>query len=756
MPKLTETKQGEQRTVSQRLIPDPLEGVVEGGNRHERYVNFVETVLGKIWPPTSDSGEYGNDFWRSKRYDRRLQKDAQPNEWIGGYTQFSPQGKDPLNLSSEEFEIFVQNVGTPDYIRVRSIPPQLLISGVSVVPVGGSCALETNSMRTAADIRTCIEVLTDKLNHSQNGTDPSTIRQEIDHVKELLANFARTSVSMAPTISHASGALLGGSDVNVHYWETDMWRERLEKEMGLDHAEAQKIVQDAYQRIHTIVQRRSSLINPNSTVLQVNFDELHLDPAIKRWAQTMGLDLNDHRVIEVIYTYVGPEQLDLLKNALAEKQQKGKISAAEIGPIEKVMAASLHLRGKQIDHLRWGSMNLPKEVILGLRDMTPDEQNQYDNDYAFRMGIIIMSDVYQRHTSGNPTSIALGFADLPASGNEVQHESRDVGFTFTGQSPAEPVFLESMNQQLHNPSRLNWMNVDEHLNYLRRYTSDNTGQRKLLLARMNILQGQIKPYEAKLSEAKKKLDSAEKKVNQYDASIDEQRLIITFARSLTIEGKCNDTPENRSSAKKIRERAEKSLKNSKDKQSYVYVNDNDQQDIDELPDLIAAMLTVEKGGTPTLTAKAKKQLEKFPESSEKLTAELEKFKASKRPDIEQAKVEVNSRLTDLEKVARDRQELVNVREQLATKASPNYFPLSDNPFIQHAMQFLWDPDFTTFMKKAVITQEARAKKESSKEQSNEQMRILMEQIYPKLEAYIQFLYGKIDYPDDIKNTRIFS
>jgi len=39
------------------IIPDSLEGVIEGANRHERYCRFMTGVLSKIWPADSNSGE---------------------------------------------------------------------------------------------------------------------------------------------------------------------------------------------------------------------------------------------------------------------------------------------------------------------------------------------------------------------------------------------------------------------------------------------------------------------------------------------------------------------------------------------------------------------------------------------------------------------------------------------------------------------------------------------------------------------------
>ncbi len=793
----------------QAVIPDPLEGIIEGNNRHERYANYVTLVLGKIWPPTSESGEYGDDFWRSARYDKRLQPDSLPADWISGYTQFSPQGRDPLNLTPEQFETVVENLGTSDYIRMRSIPPQIMEPGVSLAQVGGSCAIETNGMRTLADISAHIDILKSQLTDPPIGSENATILTQIGVDRRLLVDFAKTSVAMAPTVSHISGAMLGGYDVGIHYLETDMWTERLIKEFGITHAEAAPMILDAYHRIHDAVQRRSKLINPNSKILAVNFDELKLDPVINKWAVSMDLDLNDHRVIEVIYTYIGPEQLSLLKEAVCERQEHGQLTEEQLLAAETIMDAYLHVRGKQMDHLRWGSMNLPKEVIMGLRPMNDEEQQKFKTDYAYRMGVIIMADVYRRHTEGKPTSVALGFADLPAQGNGVQHESRDVGFIFNGQSPDQSEFMESVWQQLNNPARLNRLNVDAHLALLRRYTIDPTEQRKQLLVEMARLEQVIKPTEGRLVEATKKLTKVTEQVERYQVKINAEKLIRAFTQQLIETGENVDSPDNRQLAKQIRERAEKSLQHAKKKaeKGTDELTSEDEKDLAELPELIVAMQLIENGEKPILSDSAVNQLKEIPNSANRLITDLISQLQTKMPELELTKTEVAARQADWDNLIEERQQITSIREQLSTNGGPNLFPLRDNPYVHHAMQFLWDPDFVLFLKKAVEVQQsmyqqreglnaqikavdleletireegknkgetkdktrlrqaetlAADRKKPLKSQEDEirnrhggMMRQLMTTIYPKLEAYINYLYGRIDYPEELRNACLF-
>lgn len=523
-------------------VRDPLEGIIKGENRHERYTNFTLNVLGKIWPRDKNSGEYGDDFWRATRY--------QAGE-ISGYTQSSPLARDPINSTPEEFNNMVLNLG-PDYVRVRSVPPQLL-ERASIMPTGGSCPIETWGMRNMSDIQVGIKkgILTE----------------------DILASTAVQIVNLAPTITHISGALLSGQDASIHYIESDMWAERLVS-YGIPEEKAQILIQGAYDRIHEAVARRAKLISSNATVIPVNFDELGLKDAVAEWFDQIGTPYDpNRRIAEVIYTYNGPRQKELLLKALNSIIQRGGLTREEKEAAVSLLEKEYHVRGKQIDHLRWGSMDLPKEVITGKRETTYDERIKYQNDPLYRMGIDINKDIFETHTKGNPDILCVGFADLPYN-TAVQHEYRNLGVNFTG-SPSNPTerdkFLKSLQQSVdqNNPVRLHRLNIDAHLSFLQAHFLENGGNQS-------------------------------KELNNWIA----------------------------------------------------------------------------------------------------------------------------------------------------------LFPLSKNIFIAHGMQFLWDPDFIVFFKQAVQLQDARKSDNLEKAEANKRMKLLMVSIYPKLEAYLLYVYGRIEYPEDIRNSRL--
>lgn len=601
-------------------VADPLEGVIEGNTRQERYTRFINEVIVQIWSPDKQSGnfgEYNDDLFRSTRFSKGD---------VHAYTQSSPFGIDPQFLSNEQFETVVTHLDTPDYVRVRSVPPQLFDKNSACVPTGGSCVIETHGMRTINEIQKGIK---------ENQIQPT-----------CLTDVVRQLIDLAPTITHISGALLGGHTHAVHYIESDMWAEKI-TDYGVSPTEAYQIVNDAYERIHDAVSRRTLLINPEATLIPVNFDELDLTHALHEWFHTFDMVFDpSYRVAEVIYTYDGPKQLDLLKNALRKQLENNQLGEKEKSAIKNILQSSYHMRVKQTDHLRWGSMKLPKEFIMALRPLTQDEQEKYEKDYAYRMGIHIMKEVYKAHKNNSATSIAVGFADLPSFYNEVQHESRNVGVNFRGK-PGDEQFAESVKTYINSPARLNRNNVVEHLAFLRSYTVHSENEQKnLLLREMNELRYQLSPFEIALKTSQRALNSFSQKMKHK---------------------KTIDHDEYRKAQQNFNE---------------AQTNYNEH-------------------------------------------------------------TEIHTRLNQ-------------VKITLSEMNGPHCFPLNDNPFIHHAMQFLWDSDFVVFMKDAVEIQSKYEKKDIQKDEAMYQLKILTAKIYPKLESYIHYLYGKIEYPHAMRNSKIMT
>lgn len=776
--------------VKRVRIPDALEGIIEGNTRYERYVGFVDNTLSKIWPNSPSSGEYGDDFHRPDRWDRGD---------ISGYTSFSPTGRDMRNLTPEEFEIAVQNLGTPDYIRVRSIPKQLLDETASPLHVGGSCVLETNAMRTLADIRAYIEELS---------VDPQKNKEEIDRYQKLMRDFVRGMISHAPTITHISGAMLGGQDVSVHLNESDMWEERIREEFGLAVDEAHREVARVYSDINDIVTRRTKLINPGATVFTVNFNELPLAVSIKNWFDVLGIPYDPKfRIAEVMYTYVGPRQLDLLKQAVFEQskndQSEGKLTGEEARAAVQIMGTNFHVREKQVDHLRWGSMNLPKDVIIGRRELTIEEKEKMEDDVAYRNGVLLMQDVYGRSTQGIAATVCVGFADLPAQGNNVQHESRDVGFKFTGR-PGEPEFLASVESHLNSPARLHRDNVDRHLAYLMSFTVDVNDSRNRLIASKNKLLGEVNPVSKAQGEAERKLQKLKSKIKDYESEMRNNKAIIELVSWLTgPQGK--DMPEEaREAAKILKDHRVLALGKIQNK-GEADRSERDKQDLELLPQIIQLLSSIEQGDGlfQPIPEKVVEILKEALVNAGKNIGVINNNMDKKDTEIKDAVQEVERLNGLLREKAPLQAEIEKIEQRIIELGRQSYFPLSDNAFVHHAMQFLWDPDFVIFLRNAVNIQEEmgsergvvrnqiegiqmeleafvaadhhgpeevktmhaqaqqkiklrKAKEAEIRTRYNEPMRQLMATIYPKLATYINYLYGKIDYPWEVRGQSVFS
>ncbi|MFA5136319.1 MAG: hypothetical protein WC489_02905 [Patescibacteria group bacterium] len=711
------------------IVRDPLEGVMEGTNPAERYQNFTRRVLSRIWP-SEEGGEYTDDFHRPTRFDRRFEEGAGQEDWISGYTQFSPAGRDPLNLTQEEFDVMVKKIGTSDYVRLRSVPPQVLDPHMNPMHVGGSCVIETWGERTMKEERAGIKA----------GLLP----------EKLLPETARQLVDLAPTITHASGALLGGYNRGVHLIETDMWAQRIAEDYGVPREEADQITQDAYRRIHDIVQRRSKLINPDSVLIPVNFDELGLPNAIEQWMESMGVPYDpSFRVAEVIHTYVGPQQLDLVKDAI----QRQLNADGHTGPVrqamEFLMQSTHHLRGKQIDHLRWGSMDLPKDVIMGLRETTEQEQQKMANDPAYARGIYIMTDVYRRHMEGNPTSVAAGFADLPTHGKQVQHETRLNFNGRPGTADETRTFLASVEKQFTDPARLHRKNVAEHLSYLQSYTADTKSAKQLMSAEMAKLQSELSP----VKKARLSVEKTAGLVAQNEVTVADNNSAIDCYRQLQTGQLVKMTEQNQKHVKRLNDTAKKALEGVAKRVAEGNQNKYDLIDLERLPKVIEVLTAVETGQVPVITPHVATYLE---ESAQRLVKANTESTMQRRKQLQAAEDELERVKSLIPDAERKETRAAELKTGLATLTSPSYFPLSENPYVHHAMQFLWDPDFSVFLREAVRIQEERSAGSIKKDESNEQMRELMGRIYPKLESYINYLFGRTDYPIEMRYSQVLS
>lgn len=770
-------------------VPDPLEGVIEGENRHARYVNFRLNFLGKIWPNDNRSGEYGSEMWRTYRHNASDIDKNKQDEWevkhdlVGTekyYSDFSPYSVDPILLSEKEFENVVENVGTPDYPRITMVSRQLAEPNTKIIPTGGSCVHESWAVRSTKNLSELLEKDPDKL------------------VPQYLANYARRVLEMAPTITHISGAILGGHDAGVHYDETDMWAEKI-TEFGVPKDESVRSVRAAYQRINEAVKRKSQLINPNAQMVNVDFDELNMKEGLRDWMNNVGEYNPQHRIFEVIYTYQGPDVLDRLRGALRRKLEVDGHNPEYNEAVSRLLQAENHARLKQVDHNRWEGEALPHPVMTGtmtieeyiciLPETTEKEKQEkqrlrdmfLDNPKPIlTQGLSVMQEIHVRHSNGDANTLMVGFADLPSFGNAVQHKSRDVGMRFAGE-PGTQEFLDSVEQTLNTPERLNRTNIDSHLEYLRSYTVDQTERKKGLVERKKQLNQSIKPHEQAINATRSERKKNGDKVERYEQTIAEHHAVADFASYLVSFGQGEpQTPEQKAQAEKLKFRLKKSLVEIEEKEARgEELHAKDQLELIELPEVIKILEVAEQGEKPVVSEVGEKRLTKLADD-EKRSAE-NVIPLRNEAQIQYSSLDQKVQELESEESYQATKRQIRTIDAELKQSGRSYFPLSENPFVHHAMQFLWDSDFVSFLAQATRYQEAltvarnqtndqgvetntatqtkngRKEKEIEVRSTyNEKMRVLMAKIYPKLEVYINYLYGRTECPTEMRNSRLFA
>jgi hypothetical protein len=294
----------------------------------------------------------------------------------------NPNSIAPEDLSEDDLRRLLKTLG-PDGFRIRSINPRLLEDGASPLPLGGSCAIETWGMKLL---------------------DP--FKKQPENLRRL----AEALLSLAPTISHITGAILPAGEMGVHFIEDGLWGQRIEDEYKVEDGRTKTT--EAYQRIHAAVERRAKLAtgNPEYRLYPVRFEELHLlEGPLQRWFEEMGLDFDPNfGIAQVIYTYVGPELLDLVKQALINNHG---ISPADLSRF------NLAARLKQIDHNDWDATmsQLKKAILTGEID---DSVKGLLEKYPFRAGLQIAHWI--RDTASANTSAPSGFFDL-FLGGKIYH-----------------------------------------------------------------------------------------------------------------------------------------------------------------------------------------------------------------------------------------------------------------------------------------------------------------------------------------------
>ncbi len=600
-------RKSRERFSTSSRIPDPLEGIVPGDNRFERYRFFAHDIIGQIWPFLSDSLSRESP----PPYCRYIWSAREPNNQYSSHNMV-PDAVDISQIAPEDFELLVNYAGQ-DYVRTRFVSGSLLEhlkNGQTVISGGGSCIAETGDMTVINLLR---DSLTKRYGHISEKHD------------QLLSWFGREIIRRNPTMTQISGASLGGQDGVVLLVESDMWSETFAS-LGIPKEEALPMVLGAYEKVYDSFRKRSQLINPGSTVVPVNFDELDLPNRVRQWLRSFGCEWDERiRVFEVIYTYGADTMPDAVKQALYKRLQKNN-TEEHSDTIDGWLSSRMWARAKQADHfiaeensgvhVRDIQQSIDSAIPFPKRFDIPQQElarlsPQKREDYQVRINhytalIKMLRWVWNQHqNNGSTPSIgALGFADLPGPHNYVAHQFPDwggpigaliqeIGWAYDIDA-AKTILLRYLDSE----QRLHRLNFSSHFAYLQRFFSAPPEEDVL---EMNSIRENLGLISVRIK----------------DGLIREE----------------------------------------------------------------------EKG-----------------------------------------------------RLAQEREQLKNRLDQLQGQEL-NPFPLRENPFIHHSMQFLWDQDFCLFLKRAVDIEKSVKEKRFTKDQGKGIMRNLMGTIFPKLQAYYGYFYG---------------
>lgn len=772
------------------FVPDPLEGLVPGENRQERYKNFMNGTLAHIWPPSSESGqhtEYSGYLWGLSELAA-----GNPN----GYIHFSPRAQDPRDLTPHQFERTVEFIG-PDYLRVRAVDPQIAEEGFSGVNVGGSCIMETNKMRSANELRNAVA----------EGTVPMSD----------LTNLTLRAVEMAPTMTHVSGV----QSPPIHYDESGMWVDRISNDYGVPRAQAEAIVRSAYARIDAAILQKARLAynDPQREMVVVNFDELDLEGEKRRWFENLGLPYDPNlRIFDVISTYVGPEVKDQLNAALIAKLAKGELTPQQQAIAKEALQAEHHVRVKQVDHGSFESLPLPIGYIMRQEELTEEQVTKMQEDPIFRAAVVMLRDLFVRHIEHpeEQQGLYVGFTDTPAKGSTVAHKERWAGGNFTG-NPGTDEYRASVEASLANPAYLHRGNVEEHLAYVARYTQDETAARNTIIDRKKAVDAALKPLNLQRKEVTVEINKLTADINNNAAKIAKHTETLRVLSSLLANGRQDVTAGDIRTFGDVRESAQNAIAafdrreieaakpQEESKKPIKPLNDLDRSDRAELKTLVEFLTTIQEGQPlPILPEVLRDRVTAYANEAKNNIDMKNQQQLDAKQKLAQQQATLGAIDEDPEFNQLKQERVVLEAELDQFKQGP--FPLHDNPLVHHAMNMLYDPDSAAFLARAVeieqelnekrapivkradelrailkdkerreIPAELRAQEEALKKEAaaemkqlqaaeapiraaaKDKMRALSARYYPKVDAYIRYIFdeaGIVEFPAAMRNSRL--
>lgn len=623
---------------------------------HERFLG----VMGDIRAVLGKSPKLLAEFDRARFAREATHEDA------ASYLVMNPAPWAPEERAAHEFDHLTNHVGR-DAWRMRAGDDLLYGNSVNVLPVGGSCAIETWGTRTIERVR--------------------------QHETDRLSAVAERLLEMAPTFSHATGALLTGGRHGVHFIEDRLWASRL-TQWGL--TDAARKVRTAYDRIHAAVERRARLINPEVVLTAINFDELELrDGPIRRWFSEMGIeDDESFGIAEVLYTYCGPELRDIVSKLL---RQGGHLWGQDVTHV---------VRLKQVDHNDWDSSmdRVAKGIVLN-GGVLPE-----DATYAVRTGIAVARWV-RRHRETNPSRVA-GFFDMPYGSGPIH------------MVPNLPAANNTTDALIASPVRLWHGNLDEHLAYLQTMLEPviTRTEGEAFTAGVNL--------RARRGKVSGKLAKATSQRDRKVALLAELGHAQSVYEMLQRGERPSDSNEDQTIVDLMIHRIDRTLTSFEDRE-----------------------LTPRDAQESLMLRALREDLTGETMRPEIWHAMVVRFEEDRVASIKLANSALAQAEQEIEAATRELAQ-IDAQIQPAAREKPVFmtvYPLHTNLFILYATQFLFDPDFRDFLHEVATVEQS----DLGKEDKQPEIRRLCAQIFPKLSVYLRYIMTGGEFPERMRSSRVF-
>ncbi len=318
-----------------------------------------------------------------------------------------------------------------------------------ILGAGGLCAQET------ADTR-----IKNQLAKRKNG-------------KELVRTYSEHILAQSPTWTQVTGAVIPTNGATILYDETFPWYLKIQEE-GVENAKEK--TQQSYDRAVAAAARYAYLVNPFTSVVRVPFEDLDLAERgyLKDWfevykpyaeglAKRFDVDppffqTDNFTKAWVLATYHHPQILDIVKGVIYEREPQLFRDLA-------LDQYTLYARGKQIDHL---TIERENQYIVSLVLNAPIDEARVEQVLTKQSNLQMAAIVKWILNRGLEYPVGLaGFLDFNWRG-DIMHETPIIDPDRVKLS--DDVLLHEL---LTSPLRMQGKNLNEAIDFLRRFTDIN-------------------------------------------------------------------------------------------------------------------------------------------------------------------------------------------------------------------------------------------------------------------------------------------